>query len=125
MSMLRFKMLPDGAEPFEVAAGTRDIYVWEKTSKGKTFAALMENMAMVDLYHIAHIAAQRLGLYRGTLNDFVTTCDLETLEDEDEDAGPFSQAQSAETSSLSPSSPASPRASGPKKATKSSRQRST
>jgi len=121
MSMITMTVQPDDGDPFEVKAGTRDIYVWEKTNRGKTFAELMKNMAIVDLYEIAHIAARRQGLYQGTLRDLVETCEIETeLDEEDEDdgkAGPFDQDRSAETSSPSPSSPASRRRSGPKKAT--------
>ncbi len=119
MSTFTFKVTPDGGEPFKVEAGTRDCYVWEKTNKGKTFAGLMESISMVDLYQIAHIAALRQGLYRSTLQEFVATCDIETMEDEEQqDPGPFSQAPSDETSSPSPSSPASRPRSGSKKATK-------
>jgi hypothetical protein len=122
MAMLTITVQPDDGDEFEVPVGTRDVYHWEKVSRGKTFKGLMENMPMVDLYELAHLAARRQGMFTGTLADFVATCEIATVgeeqEDEDDDkAGPFPQARSDATSSPSPSSPASRRRSGQKKAT--------
>lgn len=122
MAMLTVKLIPDHGEPVEIEAGTRDVYVWEKTNHGKTFAEFTRDVAVVDLYEIAWHAARRQGVFTGNLKDFVETYEIETeveeKEDEDDDdkAGPFGLVPSEETSSPSRSSPASRRRSGQKKA---------
>jgi hypothetical protein len=82
--MIRLKIMPDSAEPFEVTATTRDIVKWEKTTKGATFAAFQAEQKITDLYKIAFYAALRHGLYTGTLADFEDGVDLDILDDEDE-----------------------------------------
>lgn len=75
--MIEFKVEPEGGESYDLKAGTRDALVWERTSKGnRSFTDLMTSMNMVDLYHLAHIAAKRQGLFTGSLRDFEETCDL-------------------------------------------------
>lgn len=81
--MIGFKLTPDDGETFEVTAKSRDVYLWEKTSKGKSFKQLMDSMSMVDLYAIAHLAAKRTGQFDGTLDEFSKTVDLD-FETEDE-----------------------------------------
>ena len=123
MSIITITVQPDDGEPFEVKAGTRDVYLWEKSNRGKTFAQLMADTAIGDIYQIAHIAARRQGLFHGDLLEFTQTCELEVDfesekgEGSEQELGPFGPDPSDVTSSPSPSSPASPRRSGPKKAT--------
>jgi hypothetical protein len=115
--MFTFTVTPEHGDPFRVKADSRDIYMWEKTSRDKTLAGLYENMAIVDLYVIAHIASRRQRLFAGDLAEFVT-CVLDTEEEEAQAAAPFGPDPSAETASLSPSSPASRRPSGQRRAKK-------
>lgn len=114
--MITFTLVPDHGDPLEVTAGTRDVYVWEKTSKGKTFAAAMGSPAIVDLYEIAWHAARRQGLFTGGLENFVATYELET--EGEQESGPFDPAASDTPPSGLPSKPASRRASGSTKAQK-------
>lgn len=81
--MIDFKVKPDGADEYEVTATSRDLYLWEKTNKGKTLKSLMESLAVVDLYAVAHIASRRAGQFDGNLADFSSTTDL-TFEMEEE-----------------------------------------
>ncbi len=83
-ALIRFRITPDGGESFNVDANSRDVLVWERTTRG-SYANLMRNQQMADLYRIAHIAARRLGLYEGDLPTFESTCDLENIVDEEED----------------------------------------
>lgn len=86
--MIRFKVVPDGAEPYEVTATTRDIAKWEKTSKGASFASLEADQKITDLYKIAYWASLRQGFWHGTLTEFETDTDLDLLSDDDEDGEP-------------------------------------
>lgn len=84
--MLRFKVMPDGGEFYIIDATTRDIWKWEKTTKGASFGDLKDNMRMVDLYRIAYWAAVRQGRYGGTLAEFEESSDLDILKGPDQEA---------------------------------------
>lgn len=83
--MFTFTVQPDGAEPFEAKATSRDVVAWEKLGRGRSMSKLAENAAMVDLYGLAHIACRRLALFTGSLEEFEATVDLEFEEDEEVD----------------------------------------
>lgn len=83
--MLDFKVTPENGQPFEVTATTRDIYRWEKTTRGASFGKLREDQHMVDLYKIAYFAATRQGMWSGTLAEFEDTCDLDILNKSEEE----------------------------------------
>lgn len=81
--MINFTIDPEDGDRFEVTADSRDIYTWEKRhKKGKTFQQLMNDLAMVDLYDIAYVAAKRERLVDGTLDQFVKQCVLDFQVDE-------------------------------------------
>ena len=84
MSYIRFKVTPVDGTPYEVGAESRDIYVWEKTNRGKAFGESMRTGSVVDLTEIAYYASRRQGYFTGTLNEFTTTHDIENAEDEEE-----------------------------------------
>jgi hypothetical protein len=75
--VIDFKIVPDGGEPYEVTATTRDILNWEKVTKGASLKQLMEELHAADLYKVAHFASKRTQLFTGTLQEFEATCDLE------------------------------------------------
>lgn len=81
--MITLTVKPDDDDEYEVTAGARDVLVWERATKG-SFSKLMDDLHMVDLYKLAHIASVRQGLYEGKLADFETGCELDIL-DEDGD----------------------------------------
>jgi hypothetical protein len=112
--MISFKVTPENGEPYRVTATARDVLTWEKTSKGKSFTALMSDPHLADLYRIAHLASWRQQLFTGSLPDFESTCEIDMEDDEEPD--PTQSAPSAEPSSPSPSEPASAPARGRKKA---------
>lgn len=85
MSYIRFKVTPSSGEMFELAAESRDIYVWEKTSKGKAFGDSMRSGSVVDLTEIAYYAARRQGFFVGTLTEFASSHDIEGVEEEEPD----------------------------------------
>jgi hypothetical protein len=82
--MIRLKVMPDSGDAYELTATTRDIAQWEKRSKTHSFAGLQNDMHVKDLYVIAFFASRRKGLFTGTEAEFVETCDLDVLDDEDE-----------------------------------------
>lgn len=87
--MIRFTIMPDGVEPFDVVASTRDIARWEKVTKGASFAALENDKKVSDLYKIAFHASVRQGFWTGTLAEFEQDVDLDFPEDdEDGEADP-------------------------------------
>jgi hypothetical protein len=83
---------PDGGEPYEVEATTRDVLVWEKAGQNRSMSRLVNDMRIADVYQVAHIAARRLQLFTGSLKDFEETCDLDirkilTDDDDEEESG--------------------------------------
>lgn len=99
--MIKFRVKPEGGEPYELVATSRDVFTWERTNRtNHVFADLAEHQSMRDMYEVAHCAAQRLGLFTGTLADFQDTCDLEEMEGNAQTAvDPTQPAQSAGRSS--------------------------
>ncbi|TKG58050.1 hypothetical protein [Prauserella endophytica] len=83
--MIDFKIRPDGGEPFEVTATTRDILNWEKVTKGASLKQLMEDLHAGDLYKVAHFASKRTQQFTGTLQEFEQSCDLEFEIEEEKD----------------------------------------
>lgn len=86
----RFTLRPDDGEPVEVVATTRDIVVWEKTGKGRSFSNLARDAHMADLYELAWQAAKRQGLVDCNLGEFerTTDLDLEAADGADEEPDP-------------------------------------
>lgn len=82
--MIEFHVSPDGGEPYEVTATSRDVYIWEKLGKGRTLAQLKDNLQMADMYQLAHLASKRQQLFTGSLEEFTDTVDLDFEEEEDE-----------------------------------------
>lgn len=74
--MYDFEVEPDEGDKYEVTATSRDILVFEKTTKGATLANLLGNPKMTDLYALAHIASRRQRMYTGTLSEFEKTCEV-------------------------------------------------
>jgi hypothetical protein len=85
--LITLKVTPDGGDEYTVTATSRDVFVWEKANRNRTFGALMQDMAMVDLYKLAHIASRREGLYTGSLSEFTEQCEI-AQGDEEDDAEP-------------------------------------
>ena len=117
--MIDVTVTPDGGDAREVKILSRDVLVWERTGKGRSFGTLMEDISMIAMYHLAWIASRRLGYFVGDLAEFEATCEvgLETDEEGDAAPDPTRPAQLAGVSSLLPSRPASPRKSGRGRAT--------
>lgn len=82
--MLNFKITINGGEPVAVKATSRDIVLWEKTTKGVSFSQLSEGLAMTHLYKIAHFACVREQVFTGTLSEFEAAADLELGGEDDE-----------------------------------------
>lgn len=74
-----FRVEPDGGEPFEVVARSRDIRHWEKITRGASITKISESPSMGDFYSLAYATAQRQGRFTGTLDDFENTCDLDLI----------------------------------------------
>lgn len=83
--MFDFKVTPDDGDEFTVTADSRDVLVFERASKGRTLANLVEDKSYVDLYRLAHIASKRQGKFTGPLDEFEQTCVLDTVGDEEDD----------------------------------------
>jgi hypothetical protein len=92
--MFTFRVFPDGAEPYEVTARSRDIVQWEKTGKGRSFGRLANeaNLSFSDLTSLAYVTAKRQGRYFGSLEEFEQSSDVEIV---NEDAGEADPTQSA------------------------------
>lgn len=80
--MFLFKLTPDGADTFEVRATTRDVLVWEKTAKGRSLTALMNDLRVADMYEIAYTACKRQALWDGNRAEFEEKVDLDFEEEQ-------------------------------------------
>jgi hypothetical protein len=117
--VITLQVTPDDAEPYKVTATSRDVLMWEKTTKGdKSFVDLVQSPNLVDLYKVAHLASHRQGLFTGPYADFEATCEVTGADDEETDAepDPFQSDPSTDDSSPSLSELASAPRRGPKKA---------
>jgi hypothetical protein len=86
--MFKFTVRPDGQDSYELTATSRDVYVWERTTKNAAFNRLETDLLMADLYKIAFLSAQRQGHWDGTQQQFEQSCDLELVADQDGEADP-------------------------------------
>jgi hypothetical protein len=93
--MLDFKIRPDSGAPYEVTATTRDLYVWEKAGPKRSMNKLLQDMSIVDLYQVAHVASRRRQLFEGSLEEFAQTCDMD-FEVQKEEPDPTQPAPSTE-----------------------------
>jgi len=90
-ALITVKITPeDGGDPFIVPATARDVLVWERSNRDNSFARLMANQKMTDIYRIAHIAAKRLGLYSDDLATFEKTGDPENIDEPGAESDPMS-----------------------------------
>ena len=97
--MFTLTLTPDHGGELVVEADSRDIYVWEKTNRGKSLGQLKSNLLMGDLYAIAHITCKRLREdVPQKLDEFVQAYALDFEEDDaSEDVDPTQPAASAES----------------------------
>lgn len=82
--MLDFTVKYDSGEQFEVTADSRDVVVFERTSKGRTLNDLIEGKSFTDMYRLAWIASKRQGLITTDLATFEKDAVLELGDDDDE-----------------------------------------
>lgn len=81
--MFTLKIIPDGAEPFEIRTGSRDIVKWESTGRGRSIGQLAENLRFTDLTDLAFITADRLGLFAGDIREWRESVDIEVLDSDE------------------------------------------
>lgn len=89
--MIDFSVRFDDREGYEVTADSRDVYVFEKTSKqGRTLNDLIDGKSFVDLYRLCHIASKRQGLTGLSEEEFAERAMIELGGDDegDEEADP-------------------------------------
>ena len=61
-------------ETTELTADSRDVLVWEKTSRSsESYIDLVTGLSMTKFYRLAHIAAKRQEVFTGKLADFENT----------------------------------------------------
>lgn len=81
--MMRMRVSPDGGEPYELEAASRDVVAWEKAGRDRAFSNFAEKLRMSDVYALAHVTARRMGRYDGSLEAFEATCDIDLLDDDE------------------------------------------
>lgn len=123
MFVLDLKVRTSGAE-YDIRTNAYDLLVWEKTGRGKKLGDLLPfeqsedggarvdltKFSLVELYRFAHIAARRLELPVGSLEEFEQTAEVSITGADDTD--PTRPARSAGPSSSSHSNRASRRRNG-------------
>lgn len=82
-AMFRFRVWPDGGDPYEVDSTMRDVIRWERTTKTKATGLkhLQETLYTADLVKICYLASVRHGLFTGTAAEFEDQCDWTVLPD--------------------------------------------
>lgn len=60
-AMFDFTVTPDGGDPITVAAGMRDVVLWEKTHKGRALAQIGDatKLSASIIYELAYSACRR------------------------------------------------------------------
>lgn len=102
MALFTFHVTPDGGETFDLAATSRDVLNWEKTTKGASLGKFENEPSLVDIYKIAHFAAIRTQRFTGSLAEFEQSHDIEFDSEEDsEPEDPTPPARSRARSSRS------------------------
>jgi hypothetical protein len=90
-----FKLTDEAGEETTLKADSRDVLVWEKTSRSnERYMDLLTEMSMVKFYRLAHIAAKRQAVFTGKLADFETAY---VLGIETEEVDPTTAGASSET----------------------------
>src|SRR5690554_3921102 len=109
MSMMTFEIIPDDGDPYRLEAGSRDVLMWEKAGKGRSFGQFGsgESMRMEHLYGLAYYAARRQGLFTGSLAEWEQSVELRPVKDDDEEGTVDPTRPDPGGGSLSPS-PSSP-----------------
>jgi len=68
----------ESGEDLKVTATSRDILVWEKTSRSnESFTNLVTAPHLAQYYRVSWIAAKRLGEFDGTLHEWEDQYDLD------------------------------------------------
>lgn len=78
--MFTFKLTDESGEETEVKADSRDVLVWEKTSRSnERYMDLLTEMSLAKFYRLAWIAAKRQGAIdvKEKIGDFETGYVLE------------------------------------------------
>jgi hypothetical protein len=87
--MFSFRVEPDGGESYVAEAKSRDVVRWEAMGRGRSIGQLERDARMTDLAELAWCASVRLGLFSGSVKEFLAATDVVPLppeEAEEEDA---------------------------------------
>jgi len=84
--MFKFTITDDTGVAHDVTATSRDVVMWERTTRGASLGQLKDAMRYTDLYKIAYFAAKRTGLFDGNETSFVEQFDLEVVAEEDDES---------------------------------------
>jgi hypothetical protein len=69
--MLDVTLTPDDGDTISLHVDSRDVYRWEKCSRGKKSMVDLQQPSMTDMYELAHIACKRKAIFDGTLEEFI------------------------------------------------------
>lgn len=83
--MINFHVVPEQGEPFDIEATSRDVLMWERTTKGAKLANIENDLHLADMYKIAWFTAKRLGLFTGSQAEFEESHDLDFEKEEEPD----------------------------------------
>lgn len=83
--MFKLRVEPDGAEPYEVEAKGRDVVRWESIGRDRYIGVLETRASLTALAELAWCASVRLGLYQGSMKEFLASADVAGLEKEETD----------------------------------------
>lgn len=97
MALFTLTVIPDAGEPFTVPVASRDAAQWEKRYRGTVWSAFEASPDMTNIYRLGHIAAVRLGLFTGSVDDFQNGCDVAFVKgtESDDDGGDADPTRSA------------------------------
>lgn len=83
--MITFHLKPEHGETFDLEGTSRDVLLWERTTKGAQLAKIETDLKMSDLYKIAYFAMKRTRGFDGTQTEFEETYDLDFDMEEEPD----------------------------------------
>lgn len=60
----------DDGTRHDVACDMGDVYVWERTNRRSRSMSDLDRPGAQDMYELGHVAARRMGIVIGSLDDF-------------------------------------------------------
>ena len=80
--MINLRVIYDG-EQHDIVVRSRQVVVWEQVSRGNTLTRLNDAPNVADFYFLAHLVEVKEGRFTGSLQEFMSSVDVQPLPPDD------------------------------------------